>query len=351
MPFTPDITAAIEIAVAKGIPFVAYRLPASETVVFFADPGDDYPMRSDYKFAVNSWCAPTSKEYIISDRADVAMILALSPDGILCSSLEVKVWPSSTDRRQYDESVGEVIDYLGDHGGKVVISRTIARTGVSVDWARVAAQYFDAHPEAFCYIYYTPRHGCWLGASPEILLIVNNDKFETMALAGTRTAEEASDQWSGKNIAEQAIVRNYIVDRLYDLGLDPKFGATETVTTGNLQHLCTTIEGYTAGCSPSEIIEAINPTPALAGYPVASALEQIVEHEAHPRRCYGSYVALSTERSFIAYVNLRCVNFDGNGWCMYVGSGIMPDSDPDDEWHETESKARILHNLILDSTR
>ena len=351
MPFPKEIITAIKTSIANGIPFAAYQLPQSDDVCFFADPGDTYSLRSNRQFAVNTWCAPIVKEYVISDRADAAMIAEIPSDIKPLTLNETKPWASTTCRKQYDSSVTDVVDYLNDHGGKVVISRTITKSNVTVDWTQVTEEYFSIHREAFCYIYYTPRHGCWMGASPEVLLTVRNGRFETMALAGTRPVEDSKFPWSGKNIAEQAIVRNFIVDRLYDLGLDPKCSSTETVTTGNLQHLCTYIEGLTEGCSSAEILSTLNPTPALAGYPVASALEQIVEHEAHPRRCYGSYVALSTEDFFTAYVNLRCVNFDNNGWCIYIGSGIMPDSDPDEEWHETEAKARLLHNIILDATK
>ncbi len=38
-------------------------------------------------------------------------------------------------------------------------------------------------------------------------------------------------------------------------------------------------------------------------------------------------------------------------WCMYVGGGIMPGSDIDDEWHETEAKSLILKKLIEDSLK
>ncbi|MDE5553938.1 MAG: chorismate-binding protein, partial [Muribaculaceae bacterium] len=61
------------------------------------------------------------------------------------------------------------------------------------------------------------------------------------------------------------------------------------------------------------------------------------------------YVAINSTNEFVAYVNLRCVSFDHNRWCMYVGSGIMPDSDINDEWLETEAKAHILKRLIEDS--
>lgn len=349
MLISEDIKKAIALAIELNIPFVAYLLPHSDNVVFFADPDASFPLHSDRRFIVSGWCCGSQDIYVICDRVDAEMLLQIAPGLSAKSYTGNSVWEQTTERETYAESLDNVIEHLQNHGGKVVVSRTITGTVTKIDWINVAEKYFTFHGEAFRYIYFTPRYGCWMGASPELLLKVEDGEFRTMALAGTRDRSQDSLVWSGKNIAEQGVVRNYIVDKLYDLGLNPKCSKTETVTTGNIQHLMTVIKGSVDSCSPVEIIQAINPTPALAGYPLQSALEQIAAVERHPRRCYGGYVAIETSDKFLAYVNLRCVNFEADRWCMYVGSGIMPDSDIEEEWDETETKAFILKNLIEDS--
>lgn len=348
--FFDEITKlAISRSLAAGLPFVAYVMPGDPEAVFFSDPGTAYGEAGKLSFAVNVWCGGTSDEYIIKQRAGAQETLSwLSETRMQTAVAAPWAWP--TQRADYLDAVDELIDRLMTNGGKTVMSRTICGSG-DIDWIAVAQQYFALHPEAFRYLYLTPLHGCWLGASPELLVRVAGDRFETMALAGTRLSSDADLPWSGKNIAEQAIVRDYIIDRLYDLGLDPSAGSTETVTTGNIQHLRTMICGDAAGMSCPEIIRALNPTPALAGYPLSVALENIACLERHPRRCYGSYVAVGTPAGTEAYVNLRCVNFDSHNWCMYVGGGIMPDSDAEDEWNETEAKARLLYQLITASQK
>ncbi len=347
---TESVVNAINAAISLQIPFVVYVRPQSDEVCFFSDPDNDMPLLSERRFIVNSWCGSPADEYTIFDRADADMTVRLIDGTSYCSQCP-PVWPDSTTKTEYSDSLDLVIEHLQDCGGKVVISRTLTGCAGGVRWSAVADRYFESHPEAFRYLYFTPRHGFWLGASPELLFSAKNGKFETMALAGTREICDKDLQWSGKNIAEQAIVRNYITDCLYDLGLNPHCERTQTVTTGNLQHLCTHISGDMESCTPGEVLCALNPTPALAGYPLPVALEQIVSAERHPRRCYGGYVAVADGQSFAAYVNLRCVNFDKGRWCMYVGGGIMPDSDIDDEWHETEAKSFILKKLIEDSLK
>lgn len=349
--FDEITTRAVMAALASGIPFVAFVRPRDNRLTFFSDPDSNSEIRSDTRFAVNQWCGGSGCESVIYDRADALQTI---DDACRVGKTVIdmpEAWRQSTSRAEYDMAMDQILEHLQNHGGKVVLSRTIADMDSSVDWVNVAERYFTLHDEAFRYLYFTPRYGCWLGASPEQLLIVNGADFSTMALAGTREGTDAAKLWSGKNIAEQAIVRNYIVDRLYDLGLAPQCAPTETITTGNIQHLCTIVSGSIQSADPADILRALNPTPALAGYPLPLALEQIAMNERHPRRCYGGYIAVATKSSMEAYVNLRCVNFDDNGWCMYVGGGIMPDSDVDEEWKETESKARILKKLIGDSQK
>ncbi len=348
--FFDEITRlAVSRAIASGLPFVAFVKPGEDKLVFFSDPGSDCPFIGSLSFAVNVWCGGSADEYVIRQCADAAETLAYLDDANRLFPI-MSPWHESTDKSDYLDRTDELIGRLRSHGGKTVMSRTICGEG-DVDWVEVAEAYFELHPEAFRYLYQTPDHGCWLGASPELLVKVADGRFTTMALAGTRLLSESGDSWSGKNMAEHAVVRGYILERLYDLGLNPHACPTETITTGNIQHLRTIIGGEDEGVAAHDIIRSLNPTPALAGYPLHSALENIAEFEKHPRRCYGSYLALCSPSETEAYVNLRCVNFDSSSWCMYVGGGIMPDSDCDSEWNETEAKSKILYKLIGDFLR
>lgn len=346
--FTVELRDAMAASIRLCVPFVACLDVNCDKVVFFADPGETCQLRSKRSFTVSGWGGSTDREFTIRDRLGCKEMLSFEKSVSASLFPTSEVWRDSTSKTDYIEGVENIIDHLHYHGGKVVISRTITDEA-EVDWIKVAERYFQLHDEAFRYIYFTPKHGFWVGASPELLLATDKDRFETMALAGTRSIDNDGRQWSGKDIAEQAIVRNYIVDRLYDLGLNPECGETETLTTGNIQHLCTTISGKIESCSPVDILRSLNPTPALAGYPLAGALEQIIMTERHPRRCYGGFVAIDYEDNFKAFVNLRCVNFSSRGWCMYVGGGIMPMSDAENEWAETEAKSLLLKNIICDS--
>jgi isochorismate synthase len=58
------------------------------------------------------------------------------------------------------------------------------------------------YKNAFVYLWYHPKVGCWLGATPEVLLQTRNNQFKTMSLAGTKMFEDKL-QWESKEKEEQ----------------------------------------------------------------------------------------------------------------------------------------------------
>ena len=44
----------------------------------------------------------------------------------------------------------------------------------------------NQYPNAYVYVWFHPKVGLWMGATPETLLKVSDNDFKTMALAGTR---------------------------------------------------------------------------------------------------------------------------------------------------------------------
>ena len=68
--------------------------------------------------------------------------------------------------------------------------------------------------------------------------------------------------------------------------------------------------------------------------------------EQHNRRCYGGYIAIHNNEDISAYVNIRCAQFDKKTYCIYSGGGITKDSNPIEEWKETENKISTLKRIF-----
>lgn len=247
----------------------------------------------------------------------------------------------STTYEEYSHEVDSIIKWLeGKPLDKVVAARVILREGR----INLADQFFNLcqrFPDAFVFCFSTPATGCWIGASPELLLKGENGRLDSMALAGTRPAGTPG-VWDEKNKDEQKIVTDYIKETFIKNGLTPKIGETYTKETGAIEHICTPIwsESILSDQKFSFLIKDLSPTPALCGYPKENALKEIGRLEHFDRGCYGGFCGpFHSFGDFHFNVVVRCGSVNEKSLCIYTGGGITYRSSIKEEWEETALKA------------
>lgn len=339
------INQAINLCIQKNIPFVAYMLPNNNNLFFFSNPSST---NHSTNFYISFFGEKESYPIKISNELNATDTILQFANSSRLQEPEIAPWPTSTNYEAYKNQIEKIVCRLKTNNGKVVLSKVICGNANNIDWADITFNYFKLHPSTFRYIYFTTQTGCWIGASPEIL--INHDKttdyFNTMSLAGTRKTNQNNLPWDKKNVVEHNFVTNYIVDILKSLGLNVKVHDYESLTYGKIEHLCNRITSSFNNISFFEILNKLSPTPALAGYPLEDSLDIITNTEEHPRYCYGGYVALDDPEKFMAYVNFRGGHFDTNKYCLYSGGGIVSDSIAELEWEETNMKIRTLKQII-----
>ncbi len=202
----------------------------------------------------------------------------------------------------------------------------------------------NLHKDAFCYLFYIPDEGFWMGASPETLLEVKDKEITTMALAGTK--KRSVIQWGNKEILEQKIVKDEIKKNLTPFCENLETTNSSTIKAGGIDHLKTTISGATSS-SPSQIINAIHPTPAVGGAPKEKALLIIKKKESHNRSFYSGYLGEINNMNCKLFVNLRCVHIKKNKARIFVGGGITEDSKPEKEWEEIINKSHTILEALF----
>lgn len=248
----------------------------------------------------------------------------------------------STPRDKYEKEVKAIISHLRKIGeGKVVAAR-VEISEENVDLAEIFYRFINRFPEAFIFCFSTPATGCWIGASPELLLECKEGIMSTMALAGTRQAY-TEGEWDEKNIKEQEIVVDYICKTLQEAGFEPQEGDPYTRITGDIEHICTPIfvEMNEQQVNIEKLLRVLSPTPALCGEPKEFALEEIRKHEDFDRGCYGGFCGpYHSLNNFLFHVVLRCGAVDERKICKYAGGGITSQSEVTSEWQETESKLK-----------
>ncbi|NRA10325.1 MAG: chorismate-binding protein [Crocinitomicaceae bacterium] len=253
--------------------------------------------------------------------------------------------PVCYSKTQYLELANAFLEeFKNEHASKAILSRI-----KKVEFTANPENYFDAlcdnYPTAFVYLISSKEFGTWIGATPEVLVSMENGFGKTMALAGTRPTND-NIEWTQKERDEQQCVTDYIGTKLNELNLGViNFDGPKTVTSGPVQHLRTDFDFELNREKQVELIEALHPTPAVCGVPLNESFEMISEIEVHNRALYTGLIGYVGSKTNL-YVNLRCSQIIDSECYLYVGGGLTIDSNPEDEWIETENKAKTLLNVM-----
>lgn len=339
-----NIDEAVRVCMRARVPFAIYRSKGSENVYLFADDNTSEKI-SDNTFFVSPWNG--ERAIILDDRLSLDCLRDMPASDCrqddACPDFE-----PSTPREYYLESLGALISRLKAEGGKTVISRIITKNA-EIDIPAAAKICFERRKDATCCICTDADGEIWLIASPELLLNVDwaSRKATTMSLAGTKPVESETP-WDKKNIEEHDIVTSYIAERMRHLGTEVSVSDVFTRDSATVSHLCCMIQaGLCDGITGNMAAAYLSPTPAVCGVPVEKARRNISDIEKHLRGLYAGYFGVETPgKDFTAWVTLRCARLRKNGFCIYSGSGITAESNPEDEWNETAIKARPLVNIL-----
>lgn len=263
--------------------------------------------------------------------------------------VETSEIPVSTTPTEHRHEVEEIIRSLNGKRGKTVAARAI-RIDMHIDLPATFDALCLAYPESFTFAFSTQISGTWIGSTPELLLSAEDGHVRTMALAGTRSASDTG-LWDKKNSEEQEMVTTFIKDTLARFFPEKSIAVWPPFTRkfGNVAHLCTRIEASSNSSElPIEnILTTLSPTPAVCGSDREVSLNLIGRLEAFPREYYAGFCGPNNiEGKSEYYVMLRSAKCSSDALCLYAGGGITHLSDPDEEWNETEIKAKtIINNL------
>ena len=215
----------------------------------------------------------------------------------------------------------------------------------------------NLYPRLFISLVYTSRSGCWLTATPEILLEGEGASWRTIALAGTMQlkgdqlgGEGETLSWTTKNIQEQRYVTTYITECLEQFTSDFREEGPYTIRAANLVHLRSDFTFTLPDTQHiGDLLQTLHPTPAVCGLPKRDAFRFIVGNEHTPRRYYSGFMGPLLCADTHLYVSLRCMNIDNNHYYLYAGGGLLKESLMELEWNETEAKLETMRKCIVAS--
>jgi isochorismate synthase len=365
-----DIVTKTEAHLAKDLPFVIYRRPHETAVngIFQTDAKLRYSIDySECGFVFAPFDTTRGAVLITADETLQALDFS-EKDVPSVQQIPLKTEPHS--KGIYLEKLKKGISEIQKNDyRKVVLSRRL-EVGCALSPIVLLRRLLARYPTAFCYLWYHPEVGMWLGATPEILVQVENRQVMAMSLAGTHSNEIGQlPIWGEKELAEQALVTDYIAKALENNVSDLEISALESIPAGKLWHLRTKLTG-TLQNTVSEVIKALHPTPAVCGIPKDWAKNFIQGQESYDREFYTGFLGelnmretkgrsadkknqeirafRSIKKSTRLYVNIRCMQLKNSKALIYVGGGITYDSIPELEWQETIAKSKTMLSILFD---
>ena len=353
----------------KNLPFVTYRLPQQESSITYIQTSSEnaeWKSINDISTRTGFLMAPydtrNGKKYILI-KPDLVILGNEISNAVMnrIASMEERSspeWngqlPMVTGREAYMEQVHAVKASISTGAfQKAVLSRI---TIIEGDYFSLIPRLFQTicrkHPNAFVYLFKSDEH-FWLGASPEPLMRLRDGKVSTVSLAGTRPYADKNmdvNKWTAKEVLEQEYVTRYIHEVLRVFGVrDYRVSSPYVKKAGNLVHLRTDfVFGFNQNRGRLwEFVDAMHPTPAVAGHPKDDSITFIKSLEPHDREYYTGFLGpVGQDDAIDLFVNLRCMKITPGYLSLYVGGGITLDSDPSDEWDETHWKAESLLKIL-----
>jgi para-aminobenzoate synthetase component 1 len=188
-----------------------------------------------------------------------------------------------------------------------------------------------------------------VSASPELLLQKRGPVVRTMPIKGTRPAGVPIE--SAKDTAEHVMIVDLERNDLSRVCVPGSVRWPELLVERQLAgvtHLVATVEGeLRPDVTLTELLEAVLPGGSVTGCPKSSALELIASLEPVGRGAsMGALGRVYANGDLDLALTIRTFAVVGGEIHLWVGGGIVWDSDPEAEIEESWVKARPLLNAI-----
>jgi anthranilate synthase component 1 len=203
-----------------------------------------------------------------------------------------------------------------------------------------------------------------IGASPEMLVRITNDKVETFPIAGTRKITDDEDK--NKKLADELLhdekelaEHTMLVDLgRNDIGKVCKYGTVHPESLmkikrfSHVQHIVTHVVGNLASENDMfDAFQAVFPAGTVSGAPKVRAMEVIDELEPEARGPYAGAVGYFSYNGCCDFaIAIRSIFINGNKGFVQSGAGIVSDSIAENEFKETEHKAGAMLQALKEAS-
>ena len=267
------------------------------------------------------------------------------------------------DKAKFSEIVNKAKEYI--HDGdifQVVLSRKFA-FDVNGDNLTLYKTLRKLNPSPYMY-HLKQDNKTIIGASPEMLVRITDDKVETFPIAGTRKISD--DEEKNKQLADELIhdekelaEHTMLVDLgRNDIGRVCKYGTVhpeslmEIKRFSHVQHIVSHVVGNLAPENDMfDAFQAVFPAGTVSGAPKVRAMEIIDELETEARGPYAGAVGYFSYNGCCDFaIAIRSIFIEDEKGFVQSGAGIVSDSIPENEFKETEHKAGAMLQALKEAS-
>lgn len=267
------------------------------------------------------------------------------------------------DKEKFSRIVNKAKQYIHDGDVfQVVLSRKFA-FNVHGDNLTLYKTLRNLNPSPYMY-HLKQNNKIVIGASPEMLVRITNDKVETFPIAGTRKITKDEDK--NKKLADELLhdekelaEHTMLVDLgRNDIGKVCKYGTVHPESLmkikrfSHVQHIVTHVVGRLASEKDMfDAFKAVFPAGTVSGAPKVRAMEIIDELEVEARGPYAGAIGYFSYNGCCDFaIAIRSIFIDGEKGFIQSGAGIVSDSIAENEFKETEHKAGAMLEALKEAS-
>ncbi len=269
------------------------------------------------------------------------------------------VMESTTSQAEFETMVGQALEFI--RAGDIFQANVAQRFTTS--WRRPSFPLYQAlrqvNPSPFA---------CWLSwedlavvsCSPERLVRVRDGRVETRPIAGTRPRGRTPQDdaikslellMSEKERAEHIMLVDLERNDIGRLARPGSVTVDELMTLEEYSHVIHIVSNIVGtmrrGVDAVDVIRAMFPGGTITGCPKVRCMQILRELEPVARGLYtGSLGAIGFDGTIDLNIAIRTMVVQGDRLSFHVGAGIVADSHPEREYHETLAKAGALMDAI-----
>ena len=211
------------------------------------------------------------------------------------------------------------------------------------------------------YMYYLNLDECQIvGASPEILVRLENQEVTLRPMAGTRKrgknlVEDKSNQSELLNDPKEIAEHLMLIDLgRNDIGRVSEIGSVKVTAKmivekySHVMHIVSNVVGrLISGLNYFDVLKAALPAGTLSGAPKIRAMEIIHELEPSSRGIYGGAIGyIGWNGNMDTAIAIRTAVIKDKTIHVGAGAGVVADSVPENEWLECRQKSKVFMDAM-----